>query len=159
MQFFGTPQRIAKKRSIGDTPMYPVCALAELSQGSGVNIVYIKLCRGANNAPRLSVAKMKCIPISPIEFRFLYVERLPMDLRIFCFIQNRDLSDFGRGIYFVFLQISFRVFLQTARRADLCASGVKFRPSIISLEPCESSARVTVGVHRALPMLVFFAIL
>ena len=30
MQFFGTPQRIAKKTSIGDTPMYPICSLAEL---------------------------------------------------------------------------------------------------------------------------------
>ena len=88
MQFFGAPQRIAKKRSIGVSPMYPVYALAELSQGSGVNIVYIKLCRGANNAPRLSVSKLNLSPISPIKFLFLFVEMLPIDLRIFCFIQN-----------------------------------------------------------------------
>ena len=86
MQFFGTPQRIAKKRSIGVSPMYPVCALAELSQGSGVNIVYIKLCRGANNAPRLSVSKLNFSSISPIESRFLFVDRLPMVL------DNSDLS-------------------------------------------------------------------
>ena len=86
MQFFGTPQRIAKKRSIGESPMYPVCALAVLSQGSGVNIVYIKLCRGANNAPRLSVSKLNFSSISPIEFRFLFVVRFPMVL------DNSDLS-------------------------------------------------------------------
>ena len=86
MQFFGTPQRIAKKRSIGVSPMYPLCALAELSQGSGVNIVYIKLCRGANNAPRLSGVELNCLFISPIKFLFLFVERLPMVL------DNSDLS-------------------------------------------------------------------
>ena len=81
MQFFGTPQRIAKKRSIGVSPMYPVCALAELSQGSGVNIVYIKLCRGANNAPRLSVAKMSCIPTSPIELYLSFRRVAPNGFR------------------------------------------------------------------------------
>ena len=59
MQFFGAPQRIAKKRSIGVSPMYPVCALAELSQGSGVNIVYIKLCRGAKSRPTAFGIKIK----------------------------------------------------------------------------------------------------
>ena len=81
MQFFGTPQRIAKKRSIGVSPMYPVCALAELSQGSGVNIVYIELCRGANNAPRLSVSKLNFSSISPIELYLSFRMAAPNGFR------------------------------------------------------------------------------
>ena len=97
MQFFGTPQRIAKKRSIGVSPMYPVCALDELSQGSGVNIVYIKLCRGANNAPRLSVSKLNFSPISPIESHFLFVERLPMVLDYSDLSKTGALDTSGEG--------------------------------------------------------------
>ena len=101
MQFFGAPQRIAKKRSIGVSPMYPLCALAELSQGSGGNIVHIKLCRG-EYTPRLSVAKLNFNCISPIEYHFLFVELFPMDLNYSDLSKDRSSRDFGRGIYLAF---------------------------------------------------------
>ena len=101
MQFLDTRQEIAKETSQGVpwNPLRPRCA----KQGSGGNIVYIKLCRGSNITTHgFWLLNLEQLYISPIKNRVSFRRITPNVFGIFCFIQNQSSRDFGRGIYFVF---------------------------------------------------------
>ena len=76
-------------------------------QGSGVNIVYYNFAAGQTTPHGFRLQKWIVSLSLPLNYIFLFVERFPMDLRIFWFIKNRSSRDFGRGIYFAFWKLQF----------------------------------------------------
>ena len=118
MQFFGTSQRIPKKRSQGLCPWNPLLPALCIARRGRKHRAYKTLPWVKYDDPRLSVAKWEQFFISPIKLSISSRRTTPNGFRIFLINPKPKFCGFGARDIFCFLQTISRVLIadSTTRR-------------------------------------------
>ena len=118
MHFFGTSQRIAKKRSQGLCPWNPLLPALCIARRGRKHRVYKTLPWAKYDDPRLSVANWERLSISPNKYIYPFRRTTPNGFRIFLINPQPKLCELGARDIFCFSQTISRALIadSTTRR-------------------------------------------